>query len=155
MIDPPRVVLTEPRATAVVPLVIPRADIQKVMGPAIQEVASTLAAQGIPPAGPLLAYHRRGDGKTFDFEVGFPVGQVVRPTGRVVASRLPGKRVVQTVYHGGYEGLHGAWTELMAWITSRGYAAGEDMWEVYVAGPESGPDPASWRTQLNRPIAED
>jgi len=29
----------------------------------------------------------------------------------------------------------------------------QDLWEVYVAGPESGPDPATWRTELNRPLS--
>jgi effector-binding domain-containing protein len=155
VIEAPRVVQTEARTTAVIPLVVPRADIQKVMGPAIQEVVSTLAAQGIRPAGPMVSYHRRIDAETFDFEVGFPVTQTVRPAGRVVASGLPAKRVVRTVYHGGYEGLHGAWTELMAWIKSSGYAAEGDMWEVYLTGPESGPDASKWRTELSRPIAED
>ncbi len=27
-----------------------------------------------------------------------------------------------------------------------------DLWECYAAGPESGPDPAKWRTELNRPL---
>jgi effector-binding domain-containing protein len=59
---------------------------------------------------------------------------------------------VRTVYHGGYEGLPSAWAEFDAWIASEGLAIGPDLWEVYVTGPESGPDPAIWRTELNRPL---
>jgi hypothetical protein len=29
-----------------------------------------------------------------------------------------------------------------------------ELWEIYAAGPESGSDPAGWRTELNRPIAD-
>jgi len=27
-----------------------------------------------------------------------------------------------------------------------------DLWERYLTGPESNPDPATWRTELNRPL---
>jgi hypothetical protein len=37
--------------------------------------------------------------------------------------------------------------ELMAAVAAQG------LWECYAAGPESNPDPASWRTELNRPLA--
>ena len=33
-----------------------------------------------------------------------------------------------------------------------GPAIAPDLWECYVAGPESNPDPATWRTELNRPL---
>ena len=152
MIDSPSVTKSEARETAVVRLVVPRADIQKVMGPAIQEVMATLAAQGVQPAGPLFSYHVRVDPKVFDFEVGVPVTKPVTPAGRVVASRLPSCTVARTVYHGGYEGLPAAWGDFMAWIDSRSHAAGSDFWECYLEGPESGPDASQWRTELDRPL---
>ena len=34
-----------------------------------------------------------------------------------------------------------------------GHRPAEDLWERYVKGPESGPDPAAYRTELNRPLA--
>ena len=30
----------------------------------------------------------------------------------------------------------------MAWIDAEGHTPAPDLWEIYVAGPESGPDPA-------------
>ena len=51
MIELPKIVETEAQITAVIRLTVPRAEIQKVMGPAIQEVLSTVAAQKIAPAG--------------------------------------------------------------------------------------------------------
>jgi hypothetical protein len=38
-------------------------------------------------------------------------------------------------------------------IAAAGHEPGQDLWECYVAGPESSPDPASWRTELSRPLA--
>lgn len=89
---------------------------------------------------------------TFDLEIGVPVLQPVSPAGRVTPGFLPAARVAQTVYHGTYEGLGAAWGEFDAWITAAGHAPALDFWEAYVAGPESNPDPATWRTQLNRPL---
>jgi effector-binding domain-containing protein len=60
--------------------------------------------------------------------------------------------VARVVYRGPYEGLGAAWGEFDAWIAANGHKPGTDLWECYVAGPESSPDPAAWRTELNRPL---
>jgi effector-binding domain-containing protein len=60
--------------------------------------------------------------------------------------------VACTVYHGGYEGLGPAWGELEAWIAAEGRQTAADLWECYIAGPESSSDPADWRTELNWPL---
>lgn len=152
MIDTPQITQSTAQLTAVIRLTIPRAEIRNVMGPAISEVMATVAAQGIAPAGPVFSYHFRMDPDTFDFEVGVPVAKPISPAGRVKPGELPAKKVARTVYHGGYEGLGAAWGEFGAWIASNGHKPGPDLWEFYVAGPESSPDPANWRTELNRPL---
>jgi effector-binding domain-containing protein len=139
--------------TAVIRLTIPREEIQKVMGPAIGEVMSAVAAQKIAMAGSVFSYHLRMDSKVFDFEVGVPVEKPVAAAGRVKPGTLPAKRVARTVYKGPYEGLGAAWGELEAWMKAEGHKPADDLWEFYVAGPESSPDPAGWRTELNRPLA--
>ena len=154
MIDAPVVTRSEAVTTAVIHVVVPRPEIQKVMDPAIKEVMATLAAQGIRPAGPLCCHHLRIDPKVFDFEVGFPVNEPVAPTGRVAPGRLPAATVVRTVYHGGYEGLGAAWGQLTRWIQENGHEGAASLWERYLAGPESGSDPAKWRTELNRALVE-
>lgn len=35
---------------------------------------------------------------------------------------------------------------------AEGHTPAPILWQCYVAGPESGPDPATWRTELNRPL---
>jgi effector-binding domain-containing protein len=152
MLDRPQIVTTETQPAAVIRLTIPRADIQRVMGPAIGEVMGAIAAQGVAPAGPVFSHHFRMDPDVFDFEVGVPVTGPVADTGRVRVSELPAATVARTVYQGPYEGLGAAWGEFGKWIASEGHEAAADLWECYVAGPESSPDPATWRTELNRPL---
>jgi effector-binding domain-containing protein len=154
MIDTPAITTTSEQPTAVIHLTIPRAEIQQAMGPAHQELFSTLAAQGVMPTGPWFSHHFRMDPATFDFEVGVPVSARVTAAGRVAGSRLPATRAARTVYRGGYEGLGAAWGELDAWIAREGLKPAGGLWEVYAAGPESGPDPLQWRTEPTRPLAE-
>lgn len=152
MIDTPEITLTEPLQAAVVRLTIPRSEIGNVMGPAIGEVMAALAAQGLAPAGPLFSHHFRVDAETFDFEVGVPVQGVVAPAGRVKPGSLPGVKAARTVYHGPYEGLGGAWGEFQAWVASRELNPAADVWETYLSGPETDPDPGTWRTELVQPL---
>jgi effector-binding domain-containing protein len=152
MIDTPTITRSAEQRTAVVHLTIPRAEIQRAMGPARDEVMSALAAQGVTPTGPWFSRHFRMDPATFDFEVGVPVSAPVAPTGRVTSSSLPAARVARTNYRGGYEGLGAGWGEFDAWIKREGLKHDGSLWEIYAAGPESGADPAGWRTELNRPL---
>jgi len=153
MIDKPQIVQTTAQAAAIIRLTIPREEIRNVMGPGYQELMAAVAAQGIAPAGPWFTHHLRMDPDIFDFELGVPVTAPISATGRVVAGQLPAARVARTVYHGDYEGLGPAWAEFDAWITVQSHTPGPDLWERYLAGPESNPDPATWRTELNRPLA--
>lgn len=154
MIDTPQITESAERLTAVISLLIPRDQIQTVMGPAIGEIYATLAAQGIAPAGPWLTYHRRRPTDTFDFDVCVPITKPVEAAGRVKPGRLPASKVARTVYQGNYDGLGTAWGEFCDWIEANGHPAREELWECYLVGPESSNDPAAWRTELNRPLAE-
>ena len=153
MIDTPTLVHTAPQHIARIHLTIPRADIQKVMGPGIGEVHRVLAEQGIAPTGPWLTHHHQMTAENFDFDIAVPVATPVQPSGRVTPGILPAARVARTVYHGGYEGLSGGWGELMAWMAAQGLTPAADLWERYLVGPESSPNPADWQSELNRPIA--
>jgi effector-binding domain-containing protein len=154
VIDQPEIVQAEVQPAAIIRFTIPRDQIAEVMGPGIGELVETAMAQGIGPAGPVFSHHLRMEPGIWDFELGVPVSGPVSPTGRVVAGELPAARVVRTVYHGNYDGLGDGWGELDAWIGAQGLSTGPNLWERYVAGPESSDDPADWRTELNRPLVE-
>jgi len=152
MIDTPQTTQTTTQQTAVIRFTIPRAEIQTVMGPGHVELLKAVAAQDLTPTGPWFSHHFRMDPDTFDFEVGVPVATPISATGRVKPGELPATTVARTVYRGGFEGLGDGWGELMAWIETEGLTPAADLWECYVTGPESGPDPATWSTELNRPL---
>lgn len=152
MIDTPQITQSIAQITAVIHVTVPRSEIQKVMGPCIGELMAAVAAQGIKPVGPLFSQHLKMSPDIFDFEISVPVSAPVVATGRVKPSQLPAVKVARTVYHGPYEGLGAAWCEFETWIAANGHTSAANLWECYVAGPESSPDPANWRTELNRPL---
>jgi effector-binding domain-containing protein len=140
---------TKALPAAVIHLTVPRERIQEVMGPAIAEVMEAVRAQGIGPAGALFAHHFGMRPGVFNFEVGVPVSADLVPVGRVFLSELPAAKVIRTIYRGPYEGLGEAWDEFMKEIEAAGHQPAGNLWETYLSGPESGPDPAGWTTELN------
>jgi effector-binding domain-containing protein len=153
MIDKPQIVQTAAQPAAIIRITVPRSEIQTVMGPGYQELMATVAAQGITPTGAWFTHHLNMDPETFDFELGVPIAAPISAVGRVTAGQLPAGTVARTVYHGPYEGLGDAWASFDTWISAEGHTPEPNLWECFVAGPESNPDPAAWRTELNRPLA--
>jgi hypothetical protein len=93
MIDKPQIVQTDAQLTAIIHLTIPREEIRNVMGPGINELMSTIAAQGIAPAGPWFDHHLKMDPDIFEFEISVPVTAPVVAAGRVKPSQLPAATV--------------------------------------------------------------
>jgi effector-binding domain-containing protein len=153
MIGPLRIFQTTPQLTAFIPLTIPREDMRKVMGPGLAELRAVVAAQNIAVTGPWFTHHVKNPGQTFDFEICLPVAAPVAPTGRVQPGVWPAMTIAQTTYHGGYEGLGAAWGEFLAALKAERREIVEGFWECYVIGPETGADPAAWRTVLSKPLA--
>ena len=154
MIETPQIVETTARPTAIIHVVVQEEKIQEVMGPTLQELMGAIADQGVKPAGPWFTHHLRRPSDSFDFEVSVPVAAPVRRAGRVEPSEWPAMRVARTVYHGGYEGLAGAWSDFIDSIEANGHKPARDLWEVYSVGPETSSDPNDWRTQLNQPLRD-
>lgn len=154
MLDTPQIIQTTARPTAIIHFTIPREEMRNVFGPGIGELMTTLTAQGIAPAGPVFAHHLKITPGIWDFELGVPVSGPVVAASRVKPSQWPGMKAARTIYTGPFEGLPDAWGELMRWIEAEGYTPAPDLWECYVLGPDSSPDPATWRTELNRPLAD-
>lgn len=152
VLDEPHVYETAAQDVALLHVTIPRGEIQKVMGPGLQEVMAAVAAQGAAVTGPWFTHHLRMDPAVFDFEIGVPVSKPISPAGRVRPGTWPAMRVARTVHKGGFEGLPAGWGRFDAWIRAQGLAPAGDLWERYLRGPESGPDAAEFRTEFNRPL---
>lgn len=152
MLETPHIVSIAARPTAVIHLEIPRDKIQSVMGPGIGELMAAIAAQGVAASGAWFNHHLKMAPDAWDFEISVPVSTPVAPAGRVQPSQWPAMRAARTVYHGPYEGLADAWGRFLSWITTNGHTPAPDLYECYLAGPESSPDPAHWRTELTKPL---
>jgi len=149
MITLPELVQTKEVATAVIHLVIPGRDMPKYMDPAILEIITLLADQGLRPAGPMFSYHHRRPSDTFDFLIGFPVEKPFQEQGRVKNSALPVERVARCVYQGPYEGLSQAWPALQAWVREQKLPETGRFFERYLNNPDEVNDPNDYRTELN------
>lgn len=154
MIEPLRSVQTAPQLIASIPIKVARAEIRKVMGPGLTELKSAIAAQNIAVIGPWFTHHARPPGEIFDFSICLPVATPVSPAGRMLPGEWPALSVVQTIFHGGYEGLGGAWGDFKEQIKAAGYRTADDLWERYLIGPEASADPAAWRTELNKRLEQ-
>jgi len=153
MLETPEVKELPRRLCAYIPLRVPRSEIQRVMGPGIQEVMETLRAQGVQPSGAWFTHHPVLDPAFFDLEISVPVATPVQPRGRVKMGEWPAMRAAVATYPGPYEGLGAAWGGFKAWMAQAGVTPGPGgLWECYLVGPESGPDAAGWRTQLVQPV---
>lgn len=152
MLDKTEIIESPPQLTAVIHLTVPASEIMKVMGAGIGEVREKVAVQGLKVGGAWFTHHFKEPDGTFDFEVGVVVPAEVKPAGRVKPGKLPSGKVAHAVYHGPYENLGAAWGAFMKWIAAQGHSPKSDLWEVYVTGPESSPDPKTWRTEFYRPL---
>ncbi|MBX7198048.1 MAG: GyrI-like domain-containing protein [Rhodospirillaceae bacterium] len=152
MLDKTEIIDSPRQLTAVIHLTVPASEIMKVMGAGIGEVREKVAAQGLKVSGAWFTHHFKVPDSTFDFEVGVVVPAEVKPAGRVKPGTLPAGKVAHAVYHGPYEKLGSAWGEFMKWIEAQGHTPKGDLWEVYVTGPDSNPDPKTWRTEFYRPL---
>ena len=93
MLDTPQITQTSVQQTAVIHITVPRSEIQNVMGPGLQELMRTVAAQGITPIGPWFTHHLRRPSETFDFEIGVRVSTPVSQAGRVKPGQLPATKL--------------------------------------------------------------
>lgn len=152
MLDIPKIIQTTAQQAAIIRLTIPRSEMMKAFGPAVQELMLTLADQGVKPIGAVFAHHLKMSPDTFDFELGVEVSAAVKAAGRVKPGQLPAAKVARTVYRGPYQGLPDAWGEFDQWMNGNGHEQAGNLWEVYSVGPQASPDPAHWRTELNRPL---
>jgi effector-binding domain-containing protein len=152
MIETPQITETSAKLTAIVPIRTPRSQMQTVMGPGVEELFATLAAQGIDPIGPWFTHHLEITPEEFNFQICIETASAVTPAGRVQPGEWPAMKVVRTVYHGPYEGLGEAWGEFDSLTEKQGLKTAGDLWEVYVVNPATTSDPAEFRTQLNRQI---
>jgi effector-binding domain-containing protein len=131
-------------------------EIGPLVGHAYAEVAQTLGAQGLGPAGPPFVRYAResmdagGQAEVFDLAAGFPSSGRAAPDGRVEPMELPAGRAVVALHVGAWSELGEAYRAVAAWMNEHGLVAADDPWETYLDGPEA----AVHRTLLTCPCRE-
>lgn len=133
--------------TATVRGTVSMAELRDFYDGAFGRVAAALERQEVTPTSAFGLY-LSPPGDQFELEVGFVVDGPIEPDGDVVPSALPGGRAARLTHLGSYDGLGGAWEQLMTWVGEQGLAPTGPMWEVYVTEPTPDADPGSMRTDL-------
>jgi len=122
------------------------------LGGTFDAVAAEVSRAGLRIAGAPFARYRGKPTDVVDVEAGFPLTEPWRADGDLVAGNLPAARAIEAVHHGSYDELRGAYTAIEAWAAEHHVTTQEDVWELYEAGPQSDPDPQTWRTRIVWPI---
>jgi len=137
----------EAQPTAVVRGIVAQEAIAEFLGGAFGEVIGAISAQGLAPAGPPFGcYAPTAEG--FEIEAGFPASAPIAPTGRVVASELPGGTALVVLHRGPYAAVSAAYTAAEDWLADNAWESTGQPWEAYLDGPEV----AEPRTLVHVPI---
>ena len=150
--DECRVVELETRDTAVVRATVALAELPAFFARAFPAVLTVLATEDIEPVGPPFAWYAGPPTDEVTLEAGFVVPHRIEPVGEVVASHLPGGRVVSAVHVGPYSTMTATYDRMRAWILEHRLIPTMPMWEVYLTDPGADPNPATWRTEICWPL---
>lgn len=129
-----------------------RQDFGSTLDRAIWEVQAHLDRVDGESWGPPCARHRPLGGGYVDLEVGLPVAQGVRGSGRVTQDELPSGPVAVIWHRGPLARLRAAYAAVEEWIERTGARSRGAPWEIYWSDPEEEGDPLSWRTELIWPV---
>ena len=143
----------EPRTMLGVHERVKMADLTEYFARAFDMSAAALAEQGLAPAGPPLALYHGMPTDTVDVTAGFPVAGAARGTAAVVVTELPAGDAITSIYTGPYDGMTRTYDQIASWLKEQDLTTGADMWEEYLTGPDTDPDPATWQTRIVFPLA--
>nr|WP_304999643.1 GyrI-like domain-containing protein [Cryobacterium sp. TMT4-10] len=142
----------EPRTLVGVHETIKMTPMSEFMGRAFGTAAAELGKQGAFPAGPPISMYHGMPTDTVDVTAGFPVAHPVTPTPLVVVETLPGGPAIEAIHTGSYDTLTQTYGELSTWLLEQKLDLAPDMWEEYLVGPDTEPDPAKWQTRIVFPL---
>jgi DNA-binding transcriptional MerR regulator len=121
---------------------------------AMGEVAATLSAQDITPAGPLGGVYdtelfTEGRGRVTIF---IPCDPVPQPVGRVSTTVIPPAELAVTVHLGSNTEVDRTYGALAAYVTKHALAVDGPIREYYLVGPSDTRDESLWQTEIGWPI---
>ena len=109
---------------------------------------------GLPLDGrPYTRYLATGPG-LWTIEAGKPLAVAAPGEGDIEAGSLPAGDAAVAVHAGPYDQLQETYAAMERWIESSGSRTNGAPWESYITDPAEHPDPADWRTEVYRPLAQ-
>ena len=121
---------------------------------AIGELAASLSAQDIQPAGPAggifdteLFTEERGRATIF-----LPCDRAPEAIGRVSATVIPPAELAMIVHNGSHNDIDRTYGALAAHVTQHALAVNGPIREYYLVGPFETRDDSLWRTEVGWPI---
>jgi effector-binding domain-containing protein len=143
----------EPRTIVGVHEVIPLNAMIEFFDRAFTGAFAELTNHGASPVGPPIALYHGAPTDTVDVTAGFPVAQPWSQSSGIVAVSLPGGAAIETTHVGPYDTMTETYQQLTEWMKAQKLIPAVDMWEEYLVGPDTEPDPAKWRTRIVYPLA--
>jgi DNA-binding transcriptional MerR regulator len=121
---------------------------------AVGEVAATLSAQGLSPAGPVGGIFEaellnEGKGRVTIF---LPSDPLPQPVGRVSTAIIPPAELAMTVHVGSNSEVDRTYGALAAYVTKHALAVDGPIREYYLVGPSDTRDESLWQTEVGWPI---
>ncbi|MCW2810096.1 MAG: transcription activator effector binding [Friedmanniella sp.] len=147
-----RIVETERQQTAVITDHVARDQLPTFFSRALTAVSETLAAEGVTPSGPPFACYHGEPREVIEVEAGFPVAEPVEAADAVLPGELPGGPAVEALHIGAYDHLAETYAAVRSRMEQEGLEPAPLMWEYYLTGPATDPDPATWRTRVVWPV---
>jgi DNA-binding transcriptional MerR regulator len=134
--------------------VVETADVVAWYRGAMGEVAATLTAQDINPAGPLGGVYdtelfTEGRGRITIF---LPCEPLPQPVGRVSTGVIPPAELAMTVHLGSNAEVDRTYGALAAYVTKHALAVEGPIREYYLVGPSDTKDESLWQTEIGWPI---
>jgi AraC family transcriptional regulator len=136
--------------------VVAMGELSEFFGRAFHAAASGMARHGLEPGGPAVALYAGAVTDEVDVTAGFLAPDPQRHYGHdggLTEVALPEGPAVVTVHVGPYDALAATYRELEQWMDAHGLVPRDVMWEEYLDGPDTEPDPARWRTRIVYPVA--
>lgn len=131
---------------------IPTATMTDYFDGAFTRALEAVRSVGAEPAGPARAYYFSPLTDVVDIAGGFPVaGEHVAALAAAhpeLVHRIPEHEAIIRRHTGSYDGLAGAWQELIEHVHTLGRPIGPVFWEEYVTMPTPEMDPAELITDL-------
>jgi AraC family transcriptional regulator len=125
-------------------------EIPQTMGRMFGDIYGTLMGKA-QLTGPAFVYYHSWSNDEVDMECGFYVVGDFKPFGKFRAFTLPAVKAVVATHVGPYDKLVDSYTKMQEWMKNKGLVPAEQMWELYLNGPDEVP-PEKLITKMVWPV---